>query len=277
MAKAPTRDKSVRKKPPAKPKSTPSGSAIKAGQKRVATSKPVGSKKEEAKKKAVKPPIKSNAKKPTTKPTPRKKATATKSTPKQATPKQAAPKKAVPKKTTSLKSKPKTKPVPQPASAATGRVPLSDPGPAEVLGRITWLMLQCDAHKHMFIADLEWRVLPPVLLKQFRLFRKDGNPIGYAAWAFLDGETDKRLRKGDVKLAPDQWRAGPHLWLLDLIAPFGGQDVMLKEIDAKLLKGRSATLRLPNEAGTGFQIIEVGSKSKPTSTSINTKASAAKN
>ena len=119
-------------------------------------------------------------------------------------------------------------------------------------------MLQSEAHKHLFLADLEWRVLPPVLLKQFRLFRKDGNPIGYAAWAFLDDETDKRLRKGDLKLKPEDWRAGPHLWLLDLVAPFGGQETMVKEIAAKVFKGKAFRTLMPKEEGTGMRAVEIG-------------------
>lgn len=107
-------------------------------------------------------------------------------------------------------------------SATTGRVPLSNPGPAEELDR------------------------------------KDGNPIGYTAWAFLDDETFKRLRKGDANLIPDQWRAGSHLWLLDFVAPFGGQEEMLKEVAAKVSNGSAFRTVVPKKDGTGMRAVEIG-------------------
>ncbi|MEZ5843207.1 MAG: toxin-activating lysine-acyltransferase, partial [Hyphomicrobiaceae bacterium] len=41
---------------------------------------------------------------------------------------------------------------------------------SEVLGEIVWLMSQSQIHKRMFIQDLEWFVMTPILLQQFRLF-----------------------------------------------------------------------------------------------------------
>lgn len=265
-AKKPAKKAAVKKATPKKVAGKKA--AVKPAAKKAVAKKAVSTKS------VTKPVTKKATVKPATKkPTPAKAATkpaakkplAKKAVAKPKTVKKPAIKKAAPKKVTSKpatkrstpKAKPKAKTQSKPKTqTATGRVPLSDPGPAEVLGRITWLMLQSEAHKHMFLADLEWRVLPPVLLKQFRLFRKSGNPIGYAAWAFLDEETDKRLRKGDVKLTPDQWRAGPNLWLLDLVAPFGGQETMLKEIAAKVFKGKAFRTLVPKKDGTGMRAVE---------------------
>ena len=126
------------------------------------------------------------------------------------------------------------------------------------MGRIVWLMLQSEAHKHLFLTDLEWRVLPPVLLKQFRLFRKDGAPIGYAAWAYLDDGTDARIRAGDLKLQPEHWRSGPNLWLLDLIAPFGGDEVMIKELSEKVFKGKKFRTLISGENEQKCRLLNKG-------------------
>ena len=41
------------------------------------------------------------------------------------------------------------------------------------VGHAVWLMSQSSVHKHLFIADTEWLLLPPIAAGQFRLWRKD--------------------------------------------------------------------------------------------------------
>jgi cytolysin-activating lysine-acyltransferase len=140
---------------------------------------------------------------------------------------------------------------------------------AEVLGEIVWLMSQSPAHKHSFIADLEWMVMPPVLLSQFRLFhgaapaqpgalppatgtsgptavggavaqgqplvgKQEQRPIGVAFWAMVDAETESRLAAGGARLRPQDWRADMsatgRLWVVEVIAPFGGAEAMVADL-----------------------------------------------
>jgi hypothetical protein len=49
---------------------------------------------------------------------------------------------------------------------------------AQVLGEITWLMTQSAGHKSFFIGDLEWMVMTPILMQQFRMFYEKDKPIG---------------------------------------------------------------------------------------------------
>ena len=42
---------------------------------------------------------------------------------------------------------------------------------ASTLGEIVWLMSQSPTHKHFAISDLEWMIMPPILLRQFKIFR----------------------------------------------------------------------------------------------------------
>src|SRR5260221_8750034 len=48
-----------------------------------------------------------------------------------------------------------------------------------------WLMMNTPAYRHMFLTDLEWMVLPPIMLGQFRVFFADGRAVAFAAWAAL--------------------------------------------------------------------------------------------
>lgn len=56
----------------------------------------------------------------------------------------------------------------------------------QALGEIVWLMSQSPAHRQMFISDLEWLIMPPLLLGQFRLFHAP-TPTPGAVSAFEGG------------------------------------------------------------------------------------------
>lgn len=110
---------------------------------------------------------------------------------------------------------------------------------SQVLGEVTWLLTQSQVHKQLFIGDLEWFAMPPVLLEQFRVFHGTAHPVGVAFWARVSPDTDARLRGGAFKLRVDEWKGGDIPWLIELIAPFGGQDEMMADLSAAIF---------PNEA-----------------------------
>ena len=121
---------------------------------------------------------------------------------------------------------------------------------AQALGEIAWLLSQSPNHRHaLFLADLEWLALPPVTNGQFKLFRQEGRPIGVALWAYLSEEAENRLEAGVGKLGTDDWRSGPTLWLVELIAPFGQQDAMVEDLRNTALAGQSFKLHRRNEEG----------------------------
>ena len=37
-----------------------------------------------------------------------------------------------------------------------------------------------------------------------------------------------------VRLAPQDWKSGEKLWLVDIVAPYGGHDVMIKDLKEKV-------------------------------------------
>jgi cytolysin-activating lysine-acyltransferase len=110
-------------------------------------------------------------------------------------------------------------------------------------------MMQSPAHKHLFMADLEWLVLPPVLLRKFRIFRCRGVPIGFASWAYLSEEAEARFKAGARRLKPEDWKSGDRLWLIDVIAPFGGGDAILKELRERAFKGQTVKALQPAPGG----------------------------
>ena len=92
-----------------------------------------------------------------------------------------------------------------------------------LVGQVGWLMMSSPAHRHLFLGDLEWLVLPPILLRQMRLWRRDGRPVAYASWAEVSEEVEKRILAGVVRLAPPDWNSGDRLWLIDVVAPGAGR------------------------------------------------------
>lgn len=116
--------------------------------------------------------------------------------------------------------------------------------------------MACPNHKHLFVSDLEWLVAPPILLRQFRIFRRNGAPVGFVTWGFLSTEVEERMAAGQVKLSPTEWNAGDQPWLVDEVAPFGGGEVMVKEIKEKVFVGRKLKVLQPAPDGSRLAVAE---------------------
>ena len=106
-----------------------------------------------------------------------------------------------------------------------------------VLGHVGWLMTRDAELRDLFINDMEWRIMPPVALNQFKLWRTEtkegGNrPVAYASWAYVGERQLKRIQAGNKRLSPAEWKSGETKILIDVIAPFGGREAVMKELSA---------------------------------------------
>src|SRR4051812_31968767 len=101
---------------------------------------------------------------------------------------------------------------------------------AQVLGEITWLMTQSPRHRTIPLGDLEWLVMPAILLRQFRIFYKGEQPVGVALWALVDEMVAKRVDAGDNRLSAVEWKSGSNIRIVELVAPFGGAAEMRERI-----------------------------------------------
>ncbi|NKI69936.1 toxin-activating lysine-acyltransferase [Collimonas pratensis] len=120
-----------------------------------------------------------------------------------------------------------------------------------IMGPALWLYGRDPVRKFSFIADMDWLLLPPVILDQCRLFTKNGIPTGFFTWAFVSDVIDARLRSGVARLAPHEWKSGSHLWLIDMVSPFGTADEMVSELLQGVLAGHRAHALLPNPVQGG--------------------------
>src|ERR1700710_894973 len=101
---------------------------------------------------------------------------------------------------------------------------------AQVLGEIAWLMTQSPRHKAVPLGDLEWLVMPALLLRQFRIFYKGEQPVGVALWALVDDLVAKRIDAGDRRLTAVEWKSGAAMRIVDIVAPFGGEAEMRAQL-----------------------------------------------
>ena len=125
-----------------------------------------------------------------------------------------------------------------------------------LLGHAAWLLTQTPTHKHLFITDLEWLVIPPVSLDQFRLWRQGNLPVAFATWAYLSEDAEQRLMQGVRRLSPMDWKSGETLWLMDMIAPFGGADEAMTELREKIFPGQKIKTLQPAPSGDGMAVVE---------------------
>lgn len=108
-----------------------------------------------------------------------------------------------------------------------------------LLGPVVWLYARDERRRWTFLADHEWLLMPPLVLDQCKLYSKQELPWAFFSWAFVSDGVDKRLRSGEQRIAPHEWKQGPHCWLIDALAPFGGMDELLTDLRNTELKGHT--------------------------------------
>lgn len=90
-----------------------------------------------------------------------------------------------------------------------------------ILGLASWLMTMSKDHRERPISVLDKRILPAILLKQFKLIRKDKMPVAFISWATVSDEVKARL-ESDETYAPEitEWRSGRNLVIVECVSPF---------------------------------------------------------
>lgn len=124
------------------------------------------------------------------------------------------------------------------AKAALAKLP--------ILGPALWLYARDPFKKYTFIADLDWAILPAIILDQCRLYTRNGIPFAFFTWALVSDTVDQRLRSGAPRIAPHEWQSGPHLWLIDIVTPFGQTEEMIAELRKAQFAGQKISALLPD-------------------------------
>jgi cytolysin-activating lysine-acyltransferase len=105
---------------------------------------------------------------------------------------------------------------------------------SHLFGECTWLLTQSPVHRAMSIKDLDWLLMPALLLGQVYVFRDADRPVGLALWAYCSTETAAKLEngidQGSNAFTAQDWKSGEELWLVDLVAPFSNLENKQREI-----------------------------------------------
>lgn len=125
----------------------------------------------------------------------------------------------------------------QQASKVLAKIPL--------LGPVTWLMLQQAATRHTLLSELEWRVLPALMLDQAKLYLKNQAPVAFVSWARLNDAAAQRYRAAPHQLAMTDWTSGDQVWLIDVMTPFGGAQDVLKDLRENVFAGKTVHQLIP--------------------------------
>lgn len=63
--------------------------------------------------------------------------------------------------------------------------------------------------------------------------------MAFVTWARLSPEAAERYRRAPHRLAPADWKSGDQIWIVDLVAPFGGAQEAIRELKEKLFPGQA--------------------------------------
>ncbi|MCD6665627.1 MAG: toxin-activating lysine-acyltransferase [Hydrogenophaga sp.] len=106
------------------------------------------------------------------------------------------------------------------------------------LGPVVWLMMQQTHTRHTLISELEWRVVPALMQEQAKLYMRGDTPLAYVSWARMSNEAAQRYRLPPHQLTYQDWQSGDQIWLIDVVAPFGGVPKLMQELREKVFKGQ---------------------------------------
>ena len=123
---------------------------------------------------------------------------------------------------------------------------------SQVFGQTVSIFIQSPRHRHLMLSDLEWRVIPPIALRQYRLVQHKGAPAGFLSWALVSEDVEQRLQQPDFRLRPQDWKSGDRVWIVDVVAPPQQAEVLIDKVKAELFEGREVRVRkgaVPGEVG----------------------------
>ncbi len=135
------------------------------------------------------------------------------------------------------------------------------------LGPIIVLYLQSQHRRYQFISDIEWLVFPPLVRDQCKLYMKKEYPVSFVSWAFVNEEVEKRMLANGGKLRDEDWNSGNKICLVDIIAPFGGVEKILKDIQQNVFPEQVVHLLVPDLKTGGVTMRELGLQKKTTNES----------
>jgi cytolysin-activating lysine-acyltransferase len=71
----------------------------------------------------------------------------------------------------------------------------------------------------------------------------------------VSDEVEARLAAGTTKMRPQDWKSGDRLWVVEVIAPFGGAEEMVKDLKAKVFPQRELKFLAVGAEGRKVRVV----------------------
>ncbi|CAN7320021.1 toxin-activating lysine-acyltransferase [Pararhizobium sp. LjRoot238] len=134
----------------------------------------------------------------------------------------------------------------------------------EALGIVIELCFHAKKYHGWDMFDIQRNFIPALKLSQFHVFfDQTGAPNGFITWAFFDEELHRKFFIDGEPPAFEKWNSGPHLWLMDTIAPFGDTLYMIRELARNRFREISIAHSVKRAADGSVQRIKVWKNSRP--------------
>lgn len=93
---------------------------------------------------------------------------------------------------------------------------------AEALGAAVWLWMHSAMHRDTPLHALPTLLLPAIKRQQYAIASRDGRPVCYLSWMWLNDDAERRyLTEAAILTREADWASGERIWLRDCIVPFG--------------------------------------------------------
>lgn len=131
--------------------------------------------------------------------------------------------------------------------ASAADIDASGPSNLEILGEVCWLYSQSHIHRVWPMGSLLQWLLPAILTRQMRIYRKNGKPHAFVSWARLSQDVEEAFVLNTASLQPKDWKSGDRIWFIDWVAPFGGTHEMTRDLKRNVF---------PNDVGRFLRMKE---------------------
>lgn len=125
-------------------------------------------------------------------------------------------------------------------------------------GQLVSIMMRSRQHKYTMLAELEWMIMPAMATRQFRVAegvspeKNMALPIAAVIWASVNAEVDRRMSENLdtlVRLKPDEWRSGEHVWIIETIGDGNAISGMLRHLKQTEFKDTNVRMRVRGKDG----------------------------
>lgn len=102
------------------------------------------------------------------------------------------------------------------------------------LGAVTNLLSYSWLHTNYTVTDIHRRIVPPLELGQHCMIWNGDFLVAFGSYAWLDDEAHEAMKTNTMEWGRQHWKSGDHLWLVDVVAPWGHGRQVCSTLRAKV-------------------------------------------